>query len=153
MPFFTKKPVTIEAVQFTYPPTDELIKFCPITENFCKVGGVAKAVICTLEGSVTVIEGDWIIKGVKEPCKPDIFKLTYSPAWPDDEQPIQKFNLNYLNPNNTAVVVALALVAEFDNNAESTMDSIVDAVLGEHPEIDRYTLKMMWIAINADRST
>jgi len=36
--------------------------------------------IDTLEGVMTAITGDYIIKGVKGefyPCKPDIFKITY----------------------------------------------------------------------------
>ena len=36
--------------------------------------------IDTLEGTMTVIINDWIIKGVKGefyPCKPDIFEATY----------------------------------------------------------------------------
>jgi hypothetical protein len=36
--------------------------------------------INTLEGTMTAVEGDWIIKGVKGefyPCKPDIFEATY----------------------------------------------------------------------------
>ncbi len=39
--------------------------------------------INTLEGTMTVAQGDWIIKGVKGefyPCKPDIFEATYDPA-------------------------------------------------------------------------
>ena len=37
----------------------------------------------TLEGTMTAIASDWIIKGVKGefyPCKPDIFAATYEPA-------------------------------------------------------------------------
>ncbi len=36
--------------------------------------------ITTLEGTMTAMRGDWIIKGVKGefyPCKPDIFEATY----------------------------------------------------------------------------
>lgn len=39
--------------------------------------------IDTLEGRMTAMPGDWIIKGVKGelyPCKPDIFAATYEPA-------------------------------------------------------------------------
>ena len=41
--------------------------------------------INTLEGTMTVAQGDWIIKGVKGefyPCKPDIFAATYEEAEP-----------------------------------------------------------------------
>lgn len=37
----------------------------------------------TLEGTMRVSLGDWIIRGVQGefyPCKPDIFEATYEPA-------------------------------------------------------------------------
>ena len=37
-------------------------------------------VVNTLEGTLAVTDGDWIIKGIKGefyPCKPDIFEETY----------------------------------------------------------------------------
>ena len=79
MPFFTKKPVTIEAMQLT-PVNIEAV------ESF--VGGDAtvssgRVIIATLEGAMTASVGDWVIKGVKGefyPCKPDIFDATYNPA-------------------------------------------------------------------------
>lgn len=47
--------------------------------------------IRTLEGVMTAVKGDWIIKGVKGefyPCKPDVFALTYEPHDPlPAEQP------------------------------------------------------------------
>ena len=84
---YRKKPVEIEAVQFTYPPTAELVRFagCSLT-NIRKqrhIGSIAEADIVTLEDGVdgrakhVATEGDYIIKGVKGefyPCKPDIFK-------------------------------------------------------------------------------
>ena len=42
--------------------------------------GVRNMGIWTLEGVMTIKEGDWIIKGVEGefyPCKPDIFEKTY----------------------------------------------------------------------------
>lgn len=39
--------------------------------------------IRTLEGDMTGVVGEWIIRGVKGelyPCKPDIFAATYEPA-------------------------------------------------------------------------
>ena len=61
MPRFRKRPVVIEAVQWTGPGFTE---------------------IETLEGTMTAFPGDWIITGVKGeqyPCKPDIFEATYTP--------------------------------------------------------------------------
>lgn len=42
--------------------------------------------IVTLEGTMTVKPGDWVIKGIKGefyPCNPDIFEATYEliPRW------------------------------------------------------------------------
>lgn len=39
--------------------------------------------IPTLEGNMTALPGDWIIRGIKDevyPCKPDIFEASYEPA-------------------------------------------------------------------------
>jgi hypothetical protein len=69
---FRKKPVVIEAWQWFskgHAPTDP-----SITETS------VHCFIETLEGTMTVSPGDWIIKGVKGefyPCKPDIFEATY----------------------------------------------------------------------------
>jgi len=88
---YTKKPITIQAVQFTeqvaqaycfdgedlpdgmafkgsnlHPPTRVILSLT--------VG------IETLEGFMTVSIDDWVIKGVQGeyyPCKPDIFEVTY----------------------------------------------------------------------------
>ena len=75
---FRKKPVVIDAVQFTG-NFDEIEAF---------VGGDAELrdgelIVATLEGPLRAAPNDWIIKGVKGefyPCKPDIFAATYDPA-------------------------------------------------------------------------
>ena len=72
---YRKKPVVVEAVQFTG-NFDEIEKF---------VGGDAEfrggtLVVATLEGAMRAWPGDFIIKGVQGefyPCKPDIFEATY----------------------------------------------------------------------------
>lgn len=74
---YRKKPIVIEALQFTGFNFDAC-------EDF--VGGdmgkdiQGNTVIATLEGAMKVSKDDWIIKGVKGefyPCKPDIFNTTY----------------------------------------------------------------------------
>ena len=78
---FKKKPVVIEAEQFTEENKDRAFNF--ITCNcYPDFDGEGKPIlkIQTLEGEMTAILGDWIIKGVKGeyyPCKPDIFEATY----------------------------------------------------------------------------
>ena len=73
---FMKRPMVIEAVQFTG-NFDEIEEF---------VGGDAEfrggeLVVATLEGPLHATNGDWIIKGIKGefyPCKPDIFLESYT---------------------------------------------------------------------------
>ena len=81
---YRKKPVVIEATQWfkmgDHPMVyevmgnaEEIIGWIVMTPTGCYA-------IKTLEGRMTVSEGDWIITGVKGehyPCKPDIFELTY----------------------------------------------------------------------------
>lgn len=86
---YRKKPVVIEAEQFTLENIRELATWC---------GGKAQSeegrppegdsvhvhiLIPTLEGDMFATLGDWIIKGVAGefyPCKPDIFEATYEPV-------------------------------------------------------------------------
>jgi hypothetical protein len=83
---FRKKPVVIEAIQFTGinsvlqmeeswgVPFIDVATF-EIDEN--------NLIIKTLEGDHNASFNDWIIKGIKGefyPCKPDIFEATYEPA-------------------------------------------------------------------------
>lgn len=76
---YRKKPVVIEAVQWTGENFDEVYEF---TNKTCLwVGG--ELIIETLEGDHLARVGDYIIKGVKGefyPCKPDIFEQTYEPV-------------------------------------------------------------------------
>ena len=82
---FTKKPVTIQAIQFADDAdTIRNISAFINAEEPLVFGwdndGKAIMKISTLEGVMTANEGDWIIKGVKGefyPCKPDIFDATY----------------------------------------------------------------------------
>jgi hypothetical protein len=82
MPKFRKKPVEIEARQFTEESIEEIAGWC---------GGRMEGdghdqpviIIHTLEGDMTAFVRDWIIEGVQGefyPCKPDIFDQTYDPV-------------------------------------------------------------------------
>lgn len=87
---FTKKPVTIEAAQFTKGEAPslgyEIAKWCGGRFNTDVKPSDHTDVrysisIPTLEGVMTADEGDYIIKGIQGefyPCKPDIFEATYS---------------------------------------------------------------------------
>ena len=85
---FRKKPVEIEAVQFTGEPAnfDEVCRFLEGQQHGhheADYGPDAHILIHTLEGDMRADVGDWIIRGVKGefyPCKPDIFEATYEPV-------------------------------------------------------------------------
>ena len=82
MPKFRKKPVVIEAVQYTHTSLNECLAFCRSSARSRHCDDFA-LVITTLEGEMLVSMGDWIIKGVNGefyPCKPDIFEKTYEPV-------------------------------------------------------------------------
>jgi hypothetical protein len=78
MPKFRKKPVVIEAMQYT----DTMLNYIQLAVFMGQevIANNSKLEIKTLEGVMTASKGDWIIKGVHGefyPCKPDIFELTY----------------------------------------------------------------------------
>ena len=90
MPKFRKKPVEIEAVQFT-----DLDSYLAIVAWWKDVDtGTLTAdemfeyrrpimLLKTLEGTMAANPGDWVIRGVQGefyPCKPDIFEATYEAA-------------------------------------------------------------------------
>lgn len=83
MPMFRKKPVVIEARQFTDSPENTAQLIAWIGDNARAEHDGAEngmIVIATLEGEMTASPGDWIIRGVNGefyPCKPDIFAKTY----------------------------------------------------------------------------
>ncbi len=80
---FRKKPVVIDAVQWT--GDNECLDFIRefMEPNYPARGTESYPdclIIHTLEGDHRANVGDWIIKGVKGefyPCKPDIFEQTY----------------------------------------------------------------------------
>ena len=80
MPYFQKKPVVIEAVQWTGENWDAVRLLGARGTRPFVLSGNKEISIATLEGEMLARVGDYIIKGVKGecyPCKPDIFHLTY----------------------------------------------------------------------------
>ena len=82
MPKFRKKPVVVDAIQWTGDNPFDVMRWSEA------LGGNRRAwdfrgdtiTIPTLEGDMRADVGDWIIRGVKGeyyPCKPDIFAATY----------------------------------------------------------------------------
>lgn len=83
MPFFRKKPVTIEARRFdgSQESARDIVTWMQ-NPSFDTVWdkAIRTLSIQTLEGVITASPGDWIIRGVQGehyPCKPDIFEATY----------------------------------------------------------------------------
>ncbi len=85
---YRKKPVVIDAVQWTGDNLRDIIDFTGLHESakkwtweeYEKVVALQGLKIFTLEGPLNASPGDYIIKGVQGefyPCKPDIFEATY----------------------------------------------------------------------------
>jgi hypothetical protein len=78
---YQKKPVQVEALQWTGKNRREIFDFCTLSYfNTDFETGNLKLNIQTLEGNMEASVGDYIIKEIKGefyPCKPDIFELTY----------------------------------------------------------------------------
>ena len=84
---YVKKPVEIEAFQLPTEKGEDLTPFEKWAElhemHDYGYGRYGMILIETLEGTMAASPGDWIIKGVEGefyPCKPEIFKKTYSPV-------------------------------------------------------------------------
>ena len=83
---YRKKPVIIEAIQFTGDNWQEIQEwmhrsgFHGFNAEVDTEGNIVAAIIKTLEGEMIASIGDYIVKGIKGefyPCKPDIFEETY----------------------------------------------------------------------------
>ena len=77
---YRKKPVEIEAIQFTKDSAIKIVEWSNHKVMEITRGKEPKLIIRTLEGDLEATIGDFIIKGVKGefyPCKPDIFEITY----------------------------------------------------------------------------
>jgi hypothetical protein len=83
---YRKKPVEVEAMQFTEDAAARLVDWSGATPFPAGIDWATGEsvegylVIQTLEGPIRASLGDWIIRGIKGefyPCKPDIFEATY----------------------------------------------------------------------------
>lgn len=84
---YRKKPVVVEALQWTGDNLESLRAFVPEEWRHNKI--TEPMGIVTPEGVMEIKVGDWIIKGVKGefyPCRPDIFELTYEQVERDSEK-------------------------------------------------------------------
>ena len=82
---YRKKPVEVDAVQFTHESTNMLLGWIADEQGMATAHVNAEGrwdaiKVWTLEGEMIAQPGDWIIHGVAGefyPCKPDIFEATY----------------------------------------------------------------------------
>lgn len=80
---YTKKPVDVEAMKLTRESIDSLCDWVATNGGHIFINNeMVMATIVTLEGSMFVTAGDYIIRGVNGefyPCAPYIFDKTYNP--------------------------------------------------------------------------
>lgn len=79
---YRKKPVVIDAIQWTGGNRQDVADFCG-EDVLTTIQDFKPFQIGTLEGQHTASVNDWIIRGVNGehyPCKPDIFEATYEAA-------------------------------------------------------------------------
>lgn len=108
---YTKKPVTIDAIQVKANNFDRICDFmgCTPEQVLNPMSDIDEfgdsrdpylgVIVETIEGKMQANIGDMIIKGVKGefyPCKPDIFKATYDKADADyqDRMKTEHYELN-----------------------------------------------------------
>ena len=143
--WFTKKPVTIQAIQWTGDNLREVITFTdgPPDTRSHHAGMAWDAYrdlvardglkIYTLEGKMLASPGDWIIRGVKGelyPCKPDIFQETYaaaSPTPPVEQQAAKVAPAIGDELRDTLVAVSAAIAEQDDRTAQKMIREILEA--------------------------
>lgn len=103
---YRKKPVVIEAMQFTGEP-DNLAMISEFVGADIAVSWIdpitPEIIVKTLEGTLHARSGDYIIKGVHGefyPCKPDIFKETYEHVVDENGDWKDRFKAEYKQLKN-----------------------------------------------------
>lgn len=80
MPFYTKKPIPIEARQITIENAEELAAWSKSDVVRKPNGDITGMMVYTLEGQMTGAVGDYLIKGIRGEfyfCAKDIFEESY----------------------------------------------------------------------------
>jgi len=88
---YRKKPVIIQAWELTYNTSciNAIIEIIEASDGIARRGPDGSLKITTLEGVMTAVTGDYIIRGVHGefyPCKPDIFHETYDTVGVQDNE-------------------------------------------------------------------
>lgn len=102
MPFYTKKPIPIEARQITAENAEELAAWSKSDVIFRPVdGSIAGMMVYTLEGTMTGSVGDYLIKGVRGEfyfCARDIFEETYESY----QEPVDPWHIEVLGQTDNS---------------------------------------------------
>ena len=101
MPFYTKKPIPIEARQITIENADELAAWSKSDIVRRPDGSMTGMMVYTLEGTMTGAVGDYLIKGVRGEfyfCAKDIFEETYE----DYAPPFDPWHIEVLSERDDA---------------------------------------------------
>jgi hypothetical protein len=83
MPFYTKKPIPIEARQITIENAEELAAWSKSDIVRRPDGSMTGMMVYTLEGTMTGAVGDYLIKGIRGEfyfCAKEIFEESYEVA-------------------------------------------------------------------------
>ena len=85
MPRFRKRPLEVDAIQFTGDNAFEVWAFmgCEDLVSNMELQATDHPVIETLEGNMTLTPGNWLIRGLAGeyyPCRQDVFETTYEPV-------------------------------------------------------------------------
>ena len=144
---YTKKPATIEAVQWTGHNHAEMCDF--VDPDVLEIRPKDGLQLKTLEGVLHASVRDYIIKGVHGefyPCKPDIFEETYRPFKPADEM------FRELGYQSVGAFPEYSEVYRFIKEDKETITSI--CVLGdgetEKTEKDKYCGCSVMFAFKSD---
>lgn len=102
MPYYRKKPMLVEACQFTGDNIQELQYW---GNDFVALADYNEDTICvhTLEGPIWGEKGDYVVKGARGEfyiCQKDIFEETYEPSDKRDAAAIRPTPVKTLNPGD-----------------------------------------------------
>ena len=144
MPYYTKKPIPIEARQVTVENAEELAAWSPSVIVKSPDGTMTGMMVYTLEGTMTGSIGDYLIKGARGEfyfCAKDIFEESYDldiPCDPykvevddfidnDDGSAIVSFNLG---PEAMKTFVEIGLLKVLKDSANRVLEDEIDTNVG-----------------------
>lgn len=148
MPYFTKKPVEIEAECLTEGNIEKIAEWCNAHLKRDQSNSQMYLEIWTLEGIMQAKIGDWIIQGVKGefyPCRADIFEATYDESCAE-QPPLDPDIIEVVSvqdqPDGSAIVnvnigadaakkfIEIGLLKVLTDEAKRTLEDEIDTNVG-----------------------